>query len=817
MTRTILFGISIATLSLMTGCQTSPAPDSAGGVISTASGGSAGLQGAGGVAGRDGTQNTTAAGGVGAEAGARMGGSTGSGGSLALGGTATTGGRSTSGGADGGGAGAGGRTGGSSASGGATGGSAGAGGSEGGRSCAGCTASGGIGNGGAVDTGGRLGTGGGAGKPADGGGSATGTHYYVSPEGAGTDCSSTAPCSITQAQALVRTAAKSMQSDIVVELADGTHRLKTPWVFTADDSGTGGHTITWQSASGAKPVISGAQPITGWSLSDSGKGIWKATAPATFVTRQLYVDGTIATRARLQFSIGDISATKDGFTFSSNSLTLLNTVAHPERVDLHSVNSFTDRYSPVKSISSGSATMVQPAWEQNTWGYDYIKSPFRQGPAYMENAYELIDQGGEWYQDTTAGILYYKPLPGQDMSKADVELPGLEVLVSIGGSYDQPVHDLAFQGLTFSHTSWLGPSGSDGYANQQTGAFISGPKSQYPEFEATRPAWHQMPAAVQVSAAKNISFVRDRFAALGQVGLGIGNDDNAHLSKVGLGADTINVVGCVFSQIAGGAIVVGGIQAKAHHPGGDVALSALTAGQQRMIDQNITIKDNLIHDVGIDYRDFAGVMYTYAQNVLVSHNEVYNLPYSGINTGYGWGTNDAGGNADYKTRAQGNLYKYQPLYTNPTIAKNNQVVANYVHHAMLQMNDGGCHYNLSATGTTCTQNYCNGSGSGLSGTYFGYYADEGSAYLTISKNVFASFGAVATANANASNNTGHNTFTNNWVSSSNPNPSLGGPGNTVSGNISITGTQISGFPTDAQAVANAAGLEAAYADLKSNP
>jgi hypothetical protein len=326
-----------------------------------------------------------------------------------------------------------------------------------------------------------------------------------------------------------------------------------------------------------------------------------------------------------------------------------------------------------------------------------------------------------------------------------------------------------------------------------------------------------MPGAVQVSAAKNISFVRDRFVALGEVGLGIGNDDNAHLSKVGLGADTINVTGCVFTQIAGGAIVVGGIQAKAHHPGGDVALSALTAAQTRMIDQNITIKDNLIHDVGIDYRDFAALMFTYTQNVEVSHNEVYNFPYSGINSGYGWGTNDAGGNNDYKTRGTGNLYKYQPTYANPTIAKNNQIVANSIHHGMLQMNDGGCHYNLSASATTTTQNYCNGSGSGLSGSYFGDYEDEGSAYTTITKNVFASFGAVATANANASNNTGHITFTNNWVSSSSPNPGLGGPSNTVSGNISISGSQISGFPADAQTVANAAGLEATYADLKTNP
>jgi len=723
----------------------------------------------------------------------------------------------SAGGVSGGGAPAGGRSGAGGIS--SAGGAAGASGAGGGTPATG----GRLGTGGASGTGAALGTGG---APASGGttggttggaAGAAGSHYYVSPSGSGTDCSSAAPCSITQAQTVVRAAAAAMQTDIIVELADGVYPLTSTLTFTATDSGSNGHTVTWQPASGAHPVLSGGKQITGWAVSDTGKDIWKATAPSAFATRQLYVDGKIATRASYTINVSDFSSSAGGLTFSSGSLSLLNSLAHPERVDLHSICSFTDRYSPVKSIASGTVTMVQPAWDENTWGYDYIKSAFRQGPAYMENAYEFLDQAGEWYQDTTAGALYYKPLSGQDMSKADVELPQLEVLISIGGSYDQPAHDLAFQGLTFSNTSWLGPNSSDGYANQQTGAFISGPKSQYPEFEATRPAWHQMPGAVQVSAAKNISFTRDRFVALGEVGLGIGNDDNAHLSKVGLGADTINVVGCVFTQIAGGAIVIGGIQAKAHHPGGDVALSALTASQTKMIDQNITVKDNLVHDVGIDYRDFAGLMFTYTQNVLLSHNEVYNLPYSGINSGYGWGTNDAGGSNDYKTRAQGDLYKYQPLYTNPTIAKNNQITANSIHQGMLQMNDGGCYYNLSASATTFTENYCNASGSGLSGSYFGMYADEGSAYITVTKNVFASFGALATANANANNNTGHITFTNNWVSSSSPNPGLNGSGNTVSGNISINGSQISGFPVDAQTVANAAGLESAYADLKTSP
>ena len=661
-----------------------------------------------------------------------------------------------------------------------------------------------------------AGVSGSGGDQAAGGASSGAGTYYVSPTGTGTACSAAAPCSLTQAQTTVRAASSAMQSDLVVALADGTYALTAPLVFTFADSGSNGHKVIWQAAMGAHPTLSGAKAIaaSAWVASDTNKNIFKAPAPATFATRQLYVDGKLATRARSSsISRADMTVTQSGWTFSNSSLNFLKNLAQAQRAELNIIGSWSNRYSPIQSVAGNTVTMVQPAWEENTWGYDTVQSPYRAGPIYAENDLSLLDQQGEWYQDTTAGSLYYMPLAGQDMTKADVELPQLQLLLEVGGTIAQPVHDLTFTGLTFAYTSWLGPNSSDGFVDQQTGGYVVGPKSTYPAYEATRPAWHQMPSAIQVSAAQTISFVRDRFVDLGSVGLGIGNDDNAHQTGVGLGANAITVTGCVFHEIAGGAIVIGGIQAKAHHPGGDVALSALTPSALALVDQNITINDNLIHDIGIDYRDFAGIMFTYSQKVSVTHNEVYNVPYSGIASGYGWGTNDAGGNTEYKTRPTGDLYTYQPLYANPTIAMNNTVSANSLHQMMLQMNDGGCHYNLSANpGTVVTENFCEGKGSGLSGTIWGEYEDEGSAYVTVTKNVFANFGSYVTANANASNNTGHLTFTNNWGSSANP--GAGGPGNVIMGNVAISGDT---FPADAQAVVTAAGLEAAYADLKMNP
>ena len=437
------------------------------------------------------------------------------------------------------------------------------------------------------------------------------------------------------------------------------------------------------------------------------------------------------------------------------------------------------------------------------------------------------------------------------MSTVDVELPQLELILAVGGAcpttpaagsdcvppatpsdptqavpyaapaggdpYAQPAHDIIFSGLTFSYTSWLQPNTSNGFADAQTGGYVVGPRSNFPgggQSPRTRPPGPTgvrcPPQSRCLTPIISPSWVTGS-STWAAWGLGSATTPMPTPRAVGLGANGISVTGCVFEQVAGGGIVIGGSRAWAHHPCGDKVCAASDAGS-KLINQNILINDNLIHDIGIDYRDFDGIAVTYSQSVLITHNEVYNVPYSGINTGYGWGTNDAGGNADYKTRNTGNLYLYQPWYTNATVAKNNTVSANYVHLAMLQMNDGGCHYNLGfQPGTVVTENYCEGQGSGLSGTFWGDYNDEGSAYITETKNVYANFGAYVTANSNSANNTGHITFTDNWGSSASP--GLNGPGNTVSGNIQISGDS---FPSDAQAVVSAAGLEPAYASLKTN-
>ncbi|MFD1276158.1 hypothetical protein ACFQ51_44235 [Streptomyces kaempferi] len=327
----------------------------------------------------------------------------------------------------------------------------------------------------------------------------------------------------------------------------------------------------------------------------------------------------------------------------------------------------------------------------------------------------------------------------------------------MGGTYGKPVTGLAFKGIQFSGTSWLGPS-TDGYADQQNGLFIKGTYDYRPAdaftscsrgcemFERARTSWYQEPAAVQVSAASRISFTGNTFTNLGQSALGVGNDANATTTGVGLGASDIDVVGNRFMENSGHGIAVGGVLPDAHHP-----------SDPRMTNRDILIADNTINRVAVDYKDNSGIFSTYVTNARILHNEVSNVPYDGIDTGYGWGINDAGGSNDYVDRG---YYKWNALYTTPTTLRDNRVEGNLVHNTKARFADGGSVYNLSASpGTVVARNYLfNISGVGL-------YLDEGSRSMTYENNVVQGGSFLFTNAYSLRNNTSDNVIQNNWYNS----------------------------------------------------
>ncbi|GAA1941553.1 RICIN domain-containing protein [Kitasatospora viridis] len=628
---------------------------------------------------------------------------------------------------------------------------------------------------------------------------ATSTTLFVSPTGSGTACSATTPCSLTQAQASVESINGSMSGDIAVQLAGGAYRLTSPLKFTSTDSGSNGHNVIWQAAPGQSPVISGGQQVTGWTLQNSGSNIYAASIPAGFDSRQLYVDGAPAPRAAMSIARSDVAFTSTGMTIQNPNLNWIAGLPQLNRMEIESQNSFTDRFAPVQSISGTNITMQEPAWQNNGWGYDTMETPFAGGALQLENAYAFLNTAGQWYLDPVAGQLFYKAPAGWNPTAHDVELPELTSLLDISGSLSNPVHNLQFQGIGFQDTTWLAPSSNIGYADQQTGTFLNQTYSNEPSnfltscnsgcqaFESTRNSWGEVPAAVQVSAASGISFSGNTFTNLGQVGLGIGEDSDAVASGTGLGASNITVSGNTFTNDAGSGIVVGGVQPDAHHP-----------SNSAMTNQNVTISNNLVNNVAQDYKDMPGILSTYVSHAVITHNEVSNLGYDGIDIGWGWGINDPGGSQDYVNRG---TYNFQQVYTTPTTLQNTVVTYNKVHDTKKIFHDGGSIYNLSANpGGFIADNYVYNNN-----TTVGLYLDEGSRYVNLQNNVLQDTNAWAFANADANNNTSNNTFANNWYNAGAGTAVTAGDShnNVLTGNVQVSGYN---WPAGAQEVIAQAGL-----------
>jgi hypothetical protein len=129
-------------------------------------------------------------------------------------------------------------------------------------------------NGGATVDGGLGGSAGSAAAGtagSSGGGPSDGT-LYVSPSGDDAN-----PGTITQplrtvgkAQTVVRGMTASMTADLTVYLRGGTYPQASTLTFSNADSGQNGFYVKYLAYPGEQPLITGGQPVNGWTLSNAG-------------------------------------------------------------------------------------------------------------------------------------------------------------------------------------------------------------------------------------------------------------------------------------------------------------------------------------------------------------------------------------------------------------------------------------------------------------------------------------------------------------------------------------------------------------------
>jgi hypothetical protein len=266
---------------------------------------------------------------------------------------------------------------------------------------------------------------------------------YVAPGGAGLACSAAAPCGLTTAQSQVRALAKWLPGDIDVDLAGGVYHLSHTLTLGPQDSGQHGHNVVYRALPGQNPVLSGSQRVTGWTLTDPSLGIYRASVPTGSASDQLFVDGTRAPRARSPLNPAGFTMTGSSFVTSDPSYASLTNQSQIQLVDN---NDWKQMRCPLRSITrtstGGSSLNLDPAcYANNVTDVPNAGFPFNGNglPAldaisWLENAYQLLTQPGQFYLDSGAGYLYYIPLPGQNLTAADVELPTVQTLLDVAGA-----------------------------------------------------------------------------------------------------------------------------------------------------------------------------------------------------------------------------------------------------------------------------------------------------------------------------------------------------------------------------------------------
>ncbi|MFE9610049.1 right-handed parallel beta-helix repeat-containing protein [Streptomyces sp. NPDC006012] len=597
-----------------------------------------------------------------------------------------------------------------------------------------------------------------------------------------------------RARDLVRARTAEMQTDLTVHLAPGTYRLAQPLVLDARDSGADGHRVIWQGS--GETVFSGGRQVTGWHREPGRTGLWSAPAPQGLTdTRQLYVDGVRAQRARGTVPV-TLTQTATGYTASADTIARWKRPADAEFVytsgealwnaERNGLGQWTEPRCRIAAAQGTEITMAQPCWDNSNKRVEFPDIPGRTvsmvGPgrltnggraSYVENAYELLDQPGEWYLDRTARTVYYLPRHGENLARADVEAAAAEKLVDGQGTAADPVHDIAFRGLRFSYATWLSPNTPTGFSEIQAGNTITGERGwatqglcQYVE-GGTCPfaSWTKMPGNVSFSYGRRIEFSDDVFAHLGAAGLDLGT-----------GSADATVRGSVFTDISGNGLEIGGVDGRTPASG-------------------VTVTDNHLYALPREYHGGVAVLNGYTEHTTIAHNQIDHVGYSAISMGWGGWPDKIG----------------DPATPNPS--HDNAVRDNLIFDYMQMLDDGGGIYTQGLTGTSMAD------GEKVAGNVIhdqwglgkSVYTDNGCTYETVEGNVLygASYANVASRHTDYRDGLGNNDPTlvkDNWWEEGTADGD--NKGLVTTGNHIMTG--LSDVPAD---ILENAGLEPAYRHL----
>ena len=542
----------------------------------------------------------------------------------------------------------------------------------------------------------------------------------------------TLTAALRQAREWRRTGDDRMQGGITVYMEGGTYALYEPVFIRPEDSGTKesptvirsaiNEKTVIHSAADEKVVLSGGVRIKNWKK--QGK-LWVADVPTfngrPLDFRQLWVNGKKAVRARdvedfeKMNRICSVDEKNEILYVPAVSIRRLidnkgNLKAKYAEMVLHQMWCVANLRIRSVEVQGDSAAIRfhQPESRiqfEHPWPRPMVTTDGHNSAFYLTNARELQDVPGEWYHDIDARKVYYYPREGEKMQETEVIVPAVETLVRVEGTLDRPVCHIRFEKITFSYTTWMRPS-EKGHVPLQAGMYLTDgyridPKMQrdYLNHPLDNQGWLGRPAAaVRVAAARQIDFERCRFEHLGSTGL-----DYEEAVQGGV------VRGCLFRDIAGNGLLVGSFSPAAH----ETHLPYDPADRREVCTQQ-QINNCYFTEIGNEDWGCLAIAAGYVGDVNIEHNEISEVPYSGISLGWGW-------------------------TQTVNCMRNNRVHANLIHHYAKHMYDVAGIYTLgsqpkSYVTENCVHSIYKPGYVHDPNHWFYLYTDEGSSFITVRDN-----------------------------------------------------------------------------------